>query len=99
MSDKERLFKFLKDLVPDNLECGPIRLTFENDGSATIHIENRKDEGRENTMEQYPGTNFHDLNLDWLLEEMQALREEWEAWRAEHEETEVDEDAPTVTTD
>ena len=37
-------------------------------------------------MPQYPGTNFHDLNLDWLLSEMKKLREEWEEWQAEHEE-------------
>ena len=36
-------------------------------------------------MNQYPTTNFHDLNLDWLLEEMQKLRDEWEEWRAAHE--------------
>lgn len=52
-------------------------------------------------MIEYPGTDFHDLNLDWLLEEMQNLRAEWEAWQAAHEtenaETEVDHDAPTVS--
>ena len=26
-----------------------------------------------------PGTNFHDLNLDWLLAQMKQLTEEWEA--------------------
>lgn len=28
-------------------------------------------------MNEYPGTNFHDLNLDWLLDQMKQLREEW----------------------
>lgn len=28
-------------------------------------------------MMQYPGTDFHDLNLDWLLSEMKRLTQEW----------------------
>ena len=44
MSDKEKLFKFLDGLIPDNLECGHFYLTFEDDGSATIHIENKDKE-------------------------------------------------------
>lgn len=28
-------------------------------------------------MNQYPGTNFHDLNLDWLLSEMKNCLSEW----------------------
>lgn len=47
MSDKEKLFKFLDGLIPDNLECGHFYLTFEDDGSATIHIENKKDNDAE----------------------------------------------------
>ena len=32
-------------------------------------------------MNEYPGTNFHDLNLDWLLDQMKQLREEWDEFR------------------
>ena len=51
-------------------------------------------------MQEFPATNYHDLNLDWLLEEMQQLRAEWEAWQEAHNienAEEVDEDAPTVS--
>ena len=49
-------------------------------------------------MQEYPGTNFHDLNLDWILEEIQSLRAEWEQWQLEHSDNEeVDTDAPTVS--
>lgn len=34
---------------------------------------------------QYPGTDFHDLNLDWLLDEMKKLREEWQEWLNTHQ--------------
>ena len=36
-------------------------------------------------MNEFPGTNFHDLNLDWLLDEMKKLREEWEEWLRTHQ--------------
>ena len=49
-------------------------------------------------MQEYPSTNFHDLNLDWILDEIKALRAEWEEWRAAHDDEEEDEeDAPTVS--
>ena len=42
-------------------------------------------------MNQYPGTNFHDLNLDWLLQEMKKCltewaetREDWDTLRGEN---------------
>lgn len=44
---------------------------------------------------QYPGSDFHDLNLDWLLDEMKKLRAEWQEWLDTHQypvvETPVDE--------
>lgn len=35
-------------------------------------------------MNEYPGTNFHDLNLDWLLDQMKQLREEWDEFRSQY---------------
>lgn len=32
-------------------------------------------------MNTWPYTDFHDLNLDWLLKEMTKLREEWEEFK------------------
>ena len=43
MSNKEKLFKFLDSLIPNDLECGHFYLTFEDGGSATIHIENKEE--------------------------------------------------------
>ena len=34
-------------------------------------------------MNQYPGTNFHDLNLDWLLEQMKNCLSEWASTQTE----------------
>ncbi len=31
---------------------------------------------------QMPGTNFHDLDLDWLLEQVKNLLEEWEEMKS-----------------
>lgn len=47
-------------------------------------------------MYQFPGVDVHDLNLDWLLEEMKSLREEWEEWKREHEESEAEEEDENV---
>ena len=35
-------------------------------------------------MNAWPYTDFHDLNLDWLLKEMSKLREEWEEFKAQY---------------
>ena len=35
-------------------------------------------------MNTWPYTDFHDLNLDWLLSEMMKLREEWEEFKAQY---------------
>lgn len=43
MTDKERLFKFLDSIMPDDVEFGHISLTFKDDGSALIHIENKEE--------------------------------------------------------
>ena len=55
---------------------------------------------------QTPGTNFHDLNLDWLLAQMKQLVEEWEAEEeiidglpAEINQYFVDNGVPQVITD
>lgn len=37
-------------------------------------------------MNQYPGTNFHDLNLDWLLSEMKNCLAEWASTKEDWEE-------------
>lgn len=37
---------------------------------------------------QFPGSNFHDLNLDWLLQEMKNCLAEWEATKQEWTSTE-----------
>ena len=33
--------------------------------------------------ENMPYTNFHELNLDWIIEEVKKIREEWDAYREE----------------
>lgn len=43
-------------------------------------------------MNEYPGTNFHDLNLDWLLDQMKQLREEWDEFRSHYPVYETPED-------
>lgn len=40
MSQKEKFLKWLDSLIPDDFECGNYYLTFCDDGSATIHIDN-----------------------------------------------------------
>ncbi len=39
-------------------------------------------------MNQFPGSNYHDLNLDWLLNEMKTCLSEWAAMQTEWESTE-----------
>ena len=39
-------------------------------------------------MDEFPGTNYHDLNLDWIIDEIKKLREEWEEWQAAHQDPE-----------
>ena len=36
-------------------------------------------------MYEFPATDYHDLNLDWLLNEMQSLRNEWGEWLKTHQ--------------
>lgn len=38
----------------------------------------------------FPYSNFHDLNLDWILSEMTRIREEWETVKAEWEQMKID---------
>lgn len=44
MTDKERIIRFLQKLIPDNFECGPISVTFNDDGSLFISVSNKEDE-------------------------------------------------------
>ena len=39
---------------------------------------------------QYPGTNFHDLNLDWMLEQIKTCLAEWETVKGEWSDTQED---------
>ena len=39
---------------------------------------------------QFPGTDFHDLNLDWLLQQMKACLAEWTETKGEWDETKED---------
>ena len=50
---------------------------------------------------EFPGTDYHDINLDWLLSEMQKLRDEWEEWLRTHQypERETPLDEPDVEVD
>ena len=41
-------------------------------------------------MNQYPGTNFHDLNLNWLLNEMKNCLTEWASTKEDWEDLETD---------
>ena len=43
MKDKQRLINFIDRLVPDDFECGRISVTFGDDGSAFITINNKKE--------------------------------------------------------
>ena len=43
MKDKQRLINFIDRLVPDDFECGHISVTFGDDGSAFITINNKKE--------------------------------------------------------
>ena len=38
----------------------------------------------------FPYSNFHDLNLDWIIKEMNRLIEEWEVLKAEWEQMKID---------
>lgn len=38
----------------------------------------------------FPYSNFHDLNLDWIIKEMNRLIEEWEQVKAEWEQMKID---------
>lgn len=38
----------------------------------------------------FPYSNFHDLNLDWIIREMNRLIEEWEVLKAEWEQMKID---------
>ena len=42
MTDKERLLKFIDELVPEACVFGKITLTFDDDGSAIIRIAPRE---------------------------------------------------------
>ena len=42
---------------------------------------------------EFPGSNFHDLNLDWLLQEMKNCLAEWAATKAEWETLSADNEA------
>ena len=57
---------------------------------------------------EFPGTDYHDINLDWLLSEMKELlsemrklRDEWEEWLRTHQypERETPIDAPDLEVD
>ena len=41
-------------------------------------------------MNQYPGTNYHDLNLDWLMQQMKACLAEWTETKEDWQELETD---------
>lgn len=43
MTDKERLMKFVDNIVPENFECGHLSLSFADDGSALLSIGNKED--------------------------------------------------------
>ena len=43
MTDKERIIAFLQKLIPDDIVCGHIAVTFNDDGSAVIIIDNKED--------------------------------------------------------
>ena len=39
-TDKEQFFAWLNKIIPDDLEFGHYHMTFDDDGSATIHLDN-----------------------------------------------------------
>lgn len=41
-------------------------------------------------MNQFPGTNYHDLNLDWILEQVKNCLAEWETTKGEWESAEAE---------
>ena len=43
MTDKERIIVFIQKLIPDDIVCGHIAVTFNDDGSAVIIIDNKED--------------------------------------------------------
>ena len=43
MTDKERLMKFIDNIVPNDFKCGHLSLTFADDGSALLIIGNKED--------------------------------------------------------
>jgi len=43
MTDKERLMKFIDNIVPNDFKCGHLSLTFADDGSALLSIGNKED--------------------------------------------------------
>lgn len=45
----------------------------------------------------YPNTNFHELNLDWLIEQMKALAEAWENFNGRVDATAFPSVDPSVT--
>ena len=44
-------------------------------------------------MAQYPYTNFHDFNLDWILDQIKTMLAEWQSTRADWETLQQDHDA------
>lgn len=44
VTDKERIIAFLQKLIPNDFVCGHILVTFNDDGSLFITVNNREDE-------------------------------------------------------
>lgn len=42
MTDKERIICFLEKFIPENFKCGHISVTFNDDDSAVITLNNRE---------------------------------------------------------
>ena len=43
MTDKDRLMKFIDNIVPNDFKCGHLSLSFSDDGSALLSIGNKED--------------------------------------------------------
>lgn len=43
MTDKERLMRFIDNIVPNDFKCGHLSLSFADDGSALLSIGNKED--------------------------------------------------------
>lgn len=43
MTDKERILLFVNRVIPNDIKCGNLSLVFNEDGSASILIDNKEE--------------------------------------------------------